>query len=84
MFCNFFFVFLVFFMVSLGSLMAGIFLNIGILYTGLRFCLRLPGLAISLRGEAWLPAATAACEVGLSLLGAGRRRRLCPVGVKRS
>ena len=28
-----------------------------------------PGLAISLRGEAWLPAATAAREVGLSLCG---------------
>ena len=39
-----------------------------------RNCSRLPGLAISLRGEAWLPAATAACEVGLSLLGAGRLR----------
>lgn len=32
-------------------------------------CSRQPGLAISLRGEAWLPAATAACEVGLSLCG---------------
>lgn len=27
------------------------------------------GAAISLRGEAWLPAATAACEAGLSLCG---------------
>ena len=34
-----------------------------------RNCSRQPGLAISLRGEAWLPAATAACEVGLSLCG---------------
>lgn len=49
-----------------------------------RNCSRQPGLAISLRGEAWLPAATAACEVGQSLLGAGSRRRLRPVEVKRS
>ena len=34
-----------------------------------RNCSRQPGLASSLRGEAWLPAATAACEAGLSLCG---------------